>query len=129
MKQEMVAMPVYQERISPLLDVAQKFAIYEINDDEIKQKITVDINVESEPLRIEKLKELGVTVVIGGAVSGFVSSVIAEKGIHLISWINGPADEVINHYLNHTLNMCSNVLPICAFRKRYRCGRKKIKPE
>ncbi len=106
MMHELVAVPVHQERISPLMDVAQKFAIFELEDGEIRQKMIVDIHVEMEPCRIEKLREIGVTLIICGAASGFVSKLIAERGIRLISWASGPVDEVIERYLNNDIISC-----------------------
>jgi predicted Fe-Mo cluster-binding NifX family protein len=103
MKHEMVALPVYKERISPLLDVAKKFAVYEIEDGEIRQKITLDIHSDEEPERVDRLRDIGVSVIIGGAVSGFMSGIIREKGIRLISWTNGPVDEIIESYLEGML--------------------------
>ncbi|MBN2401821.1 MAG: hypothetical protein JXN64_05430 [Spirochaetes bacterium] len=127
MKHEMVAVPVYQERVSPLLDVAKKFAVYEILEGEIKQKIIADIHPEDETQRIDKLKEIGVSVIIGGAVSSFVSELIREKGLRLISWISGPADNVIDQYLKGGLKSLRNGGPGgCGRKKRQRGCRSDI---
>lgn len=99
----MLAIPVYQERISPLLDVSKKYAIFEIVDDEVKQKLLIEVHAESEPLRIDKLKELGVSVIICGAVSDFVTRLVLAKGIRLISWVSGPVDEIIERYTGDAL--------------------------
>jgi predicted Fe-Mo cluster-binding NifX family protein len=120
MKHEMVAVPVYQERVSPLLDVAKKFAIYEIEDDEIKQKIIADIHPEDETQRIDKLKEIGVSVIIGGAVSSFVSELIREKGIRLISWISGSVDNVIDLYIKGEVKSFPDKVSGCGRRIRQR---------
>ena len=120
MKHEIVAMSIYQERISPLLDVAKKFAIYEIEEGEVKQKMTIDIHTDYELQRIEKLKEIGVSVIIGGAVSGFVSEMIREKGIHLISWITGPVDDTIELYIKNELEASREKTPGCKRRRRMR---------
>jgi predicted Fe-Mo cluster-binding NifX family protein len=125
MKSQMIAIPVFQERISPLLDVAKKFALYEVADGEIKQKLIIDIHAECEPARIEKLKELGVSVIIGGAVSGFVAGLIYEKGINLIPWINGAVDDVMRLYLKDELHASLSENPACMKgRRRGRCGQK-----
>ena len=108
MKREMVALPVHQERISPLMDVAKRFAIYELEDGEIRQKLLIDIHADAEPYRVEKLKEIGVNCIICGAASGFVCNLIAERGIRLIPWAQGPVDEVIARYLNN------EIIPCCA---------------
>jgi predicted Fe-Mo cluster-binding NifX family protein len=118
MKHEMIALPVYQERISPLLDVAKKYVLYEIHEGEIKQKINIHIHADNEPLRIEKLKELGVSLIIGGAVSCFVSDIIHGKGIRLISWINGPVDNIVESYIKGDLNQHRIENQKCRRRKR-----------
>jgi predicted Fe-Mo cluster-binding NifX family protein len=120
MKHEMVAVPVYQERVSPLLDVAKKFAMYEIEDGEIKQKIIADIHPEDETQRIDKLKEIGVSVIIGGAVSSFVSELIRGKGIRLISWISGSVDNVIDLYIKGEVKSFPDKVSGCGRRIRQR---------
>jgi predicted Fe-Mo cluster-binding NifX family protein len=120
MKHEMVALPVYKDRISPLLDVAKKFVVYEIDEGEIRQKITINIHTDDEPVRIEKLKDIGVSVIISGAVSDFMSGIIREKGINLISWTNGPVDDIIESYLKGMLKPFNNNSVIGCKRRRCR---------
>ena len=103
MNNELIALPVFEERISPLLDVSEKFVIYEINDKKITQKAIVNINATSERVRIEKLRDIGVSLIISGAVSRYLSYIITECGLKHIAWASGPVDEVINLYLNNTL--------------------------
>ncbi len=120
MKREMVAVPVHQERISPLMDVAKKFAIFELEDGEIRQKLLIDIHADVEPYRVEKLKEIGVTLIICGAASGFISNLIVERGIRLISWASGPVDEVIERYINNEIISCCAGAPGLGRRRRRR---------
>lgn len=123
MKSETVAVPVYQERISPLLDVAKKFAIFEIKDGEIRQKSVVDINAMCEPFMVDKLKDLCVSVIIGDAVSGFVSRIISEKGMRLIPWVNGAVDDVIELYIKDALvSSYPDATPCGRERRRGRCS-------
>ena len=103
MKSELIAIPVFEERISPLLDVAERFVIYEVNEKHITQKIIINLNAVTERFRIQKLKELGVSVIISGAVSRYLSYIIDESGIRHIPWINGRIDDVIISYLENTL--------------------------
>jgi predicted Fe-Mo cluster-binding NifX family protein len=103
---EFIAVPSFQERVSPLLDVSDRYAIFETENGEIKQKVTITVPSESGPQRIEKLKDIGVNTIICGAVSGYVAHIVDEKGIRLFPMIYGPIDEVIEQYLNHSL--CSS---------------------
>jgi len=104
MKSELIAIPVFEERISPLLDVSERFVIFEVKDKRITQRIVININAETDRLRIQKLKELGVAVIISGAVSRFLSYIISETGMRHISWISGPVDEAIESFLKGTLD-------------------------
>jgi predicted Fe-Mo cluster-binding NifX family protein len=125
MKNEMVAIPVFQERVSPLLDVARKFAIYDLVEGEIRQKLIVDVHAGNEALRVDKLKEMGVSVIIGGAVSGFVGHLICERGMRLIPWVCGPVDEIIDRYMRDVLEPPGGEKPGCGRGKRRgRCAGK-----
>jgi predicted Fe-Mo cluster-binding NifX family protein len=122
MNNELIAVPVYQNRISPLLDVSDKYVIFETENGEVKQKINISLNVEGEPQRVEKLKEIGVNTIICGAVSGCVARIVYEKGIRLISMIYGPIEEIINQYLSNSLATNCPENTGCAYKKRKRRG-------
>ncbi|MFH0975170.1 MAG: NifB/NifX family molybdenum-iron cluster-binding protein [Spirochaetota bacterium] len=126
MKHEMTAVSVYKERVSPLLDVAKKFAIYEIREGKIKQKIVAEIHTDDESQRIDKLKEIGVSVIIGGAVSCFMSEIIHEKGLKLFSWVSGPVDNIIDLYLKNRLYSIIPDMRKCSRVKRRRQCRHEI---
>ena len=103
MKSKLIAIPVFEERISPLLDVSSRFVLYEINKGAVTQRIVINIDADSDRSRIQKLKEIGVGVIISGAVSRYLSYIITETGIRHIPWNSGPVDEVIKSFLNNTL--------------------------
>lgn len=103
MNTELIALPVFQERISPLMDVSDRYAIFEASEGTVRHKIDISLNAESELQRVEKLKEIGVNTIICGAVSGCIARVIDEKGIRLISMVYGPVEEIITHYLAGSL--------------------------
>ncbi len=120
MKNELIAFPVFQDRVSPLMDVSNRYIIYETEDGKIKQRIDISLNADGECQRVEKLKEIGVNTIICGAVSGYVAHIVDEKGMRLLSMIYGPIDEIIEHYLKNSLGTyCSGA---CNGRKRQRRG-------
>lgn len=130
MKSELIAVPVFQNRISPLMDVSNRYMIYETEDGEIKQKIDISLNAEGEPQRVEKLKDIGVNTIICGAVSGYVAHIVGEKGMRLLPMIYGPIDEVIDRYLDNSLASYCPKPEGCEHRKgtgRAGCSRRAIK--
>jgi predicted Fe-Mo cluster-binding NifX family protein len=92
MKSELIALPVFQNRVSPLMDVSSRYVIYETEDGQIKQRMDISLNTGSESSRVEKLREIGVNTIICGAVSGYVSHIINEKGMRLLPMIYGPVE-------------------------------------
>ena len=130
MKSELLAVPVFQNRISPLMDVSNRYMIYETEDGEIKQKIDISLNTEGQPQRVEKLKDIGVNTIICGAVSGYMAHIVGEKGMRLLPMIYGPIDEVIDRYLENSLaSYCPKPVG-CVHRKGKRrsgCSRKAVR--
>jgi len=121
MNNELIAIPVFQERISPLLDEARRFALFEISDGIITQKILLNVDLETDAMRICKLKDMGVTTLISGAVSGYLSRYIVEKGVRHFPWVNGTIDEVIEAYLSGGLAECFAGKRRCEGGRRKRC--------
>lgn len=121
MNNELIAIPVFQERISPLLDEARRFALFEISDGIITQKILLNVDLETDAMRICKLKDMGVTTLISGAVSGYLSRYIVEKGVRHFPWVNGTIDEVIEAYLAGGLAECFAGKRRCEGGRRKRC--------
>lgn len=105
------------------MDVASKYAIYETIDGVVNQRSDIAIAATGELQRVEKLKELGVTTIICGAVSGCVARMIAEKGIRLLPMIYGSIDEIVELYLSDTLLPYDQAQSGHACRSRQRRGR------
>ncbi|HPF05083.1 MAG TPA: NifB/NifX family molybdenum-iron cluster-binding protein [Spirochaetota bacterium] len=121
MNNELIAIPVFQEHISPLLDEARRFALYEVCNSEIIQKIVINVDLETDAMRISKLKDMGVTTLISGAVSGYLSRFIVEKGLRHFPWVSGTVEEVIQQYLQGELIECFAGFRRCDGGRRKRC--------
>ena len=104
MNSELIAIPVFEERISPLLDVSERFVLFEVSDGLVTQRIVINVTADSDRMRIQKLKEIGVAVIISGAVSRYLANIISDMGLIHVPWISGPVDEVIKLFLNDKLN-------------------------
>ncbi|HOK02008.1 MAG: hypothetical protein BWY23_00291 [Spirochaetes bacterium ADurb.Bin218] len=126
MNNELVAIPIFQDRISPLLDEAKRFIIFEISENSITQSITINLDLESCSLRIARLKEMGVTVLISGAVSRFISEMIIDSGIKHYPWNSGAIEEIIDLYIKNKLHPCRASINKCSMQTKGRnCCREK----
>ena len=129
MKNEIIALPVFQDRLSPLLDESRKFVIITLDQGNCIERTTVEINEQSPYIRIERLKEMGVNVILCGAVSDRLAIFILDRYLQLFSWLSGSIEEIVQQYVNNELPVhCTrygdSTLPQRC--RRYRHGWKSI---
>jgi predicted Fe-Mo cluster-binding NifX family protein len=123
MKNVIIALPVFQERLSPLLDEARRFVVLTLNENAISERTVIDIDEQSAFIRIERLKEMGVTVLLCGAVSDVLARFILDREIKLYSWLNGTVEEVVAQYISGTLpHICMRYVTKGQTCRRHRRG-------
>ena len=120
-----IAVPVFERRIAPRLDTAERILFATVEDSNIVNEEEVRI-VGVHPLNMASwFKSEEINVVICCGIDSICKNSFSQCGIHLISWIAGDAREAIKAYLNDTLD--SMVIPTETFnggpcRRRFRCG-------
>ena len=108
-----VALPIWNNRISPVMDSAGRLTVVEVEDGlEISR---TGLDLEDGPLskRARRLTEMGLDVLICGAVSRPLAEAITSKGVKIIPWMAGEEDEIINAYLTGRLEEASFRMPGC----------------
>jgi len=120
-----VAVAAWEGRVSPVFDTAQQVALFEIVGQEVEACGEAPLSDEEPTSRIQRLKDLGVGTLICGAVSQPVAATIQMTGIHLISFVAGPVDDVLKAYIEGTLTAPAFQMPgCCVARRRFRRGRR-----
>ena len=118
-----VAVPIWENKISPVLDTAEKIRIYEIEDGVMvpKEELIMKSHVDDIALFIADRAN----VIICGAVSGNLDARLKDLGVKVHSWIMGEIDYILNCYVNGNINRKEHSMPGCR-RNRYKCcaGRK-----
>ncbi|MBN1960104.1 MAG: NifB/NifX family molybdenum-iron cluster-binding protein [Deltaproteobacteria bacterium] len=114
-----VAVSIWDGRISPVFDVCRKVAIYDIENQNIIAHTNVSIVPNNTYLKIQKLIALGVDTIICGAISEALYQQLYDHGIIIYGFIAGDINQVINAFLNNTLNTPSLSMPGCC-QNRYR---------
>jgi len=118
MIKDRLAIPVHNDRISPLFDVARRFVIV---DTEVPgNKFYLITSVRSDISIIEKLKESEISLVICSAISRKFALMLDFMGIELMPGVAGFADEIIEAYLSNRLYIDQYAMPGCSWRKRFR---------
>ena len=121
-----VAVPIWAGRVSPVLDVARRLVVAELEaGNEISRK--------EEPLaetdifrRAQRIRELGVDMLICGAVSRPLEDMLRANGVQVIPWICGPVDDVLELFISGQPLSPNYLMPGCrgrGWRLRGRHGR------
>ena len=108
-----VALTIWEKRISPLFDCAGMLLVVEIADRTESHRYFVPFHYESAFSRAANLSDLGIEVLICGAVSDLFANTIESYGIKIIPFIAGPVDEVIDAYLTDGLSDSRFRMPGC----------------
>ena len=108
-----VALSVWGKRISPVLDSTRMLLIADIRNHRVNGKDFEPFDFESPFSRDAKLDDLGVRVLICGAVSNFFANLIETYGIQIISFITGTVDEVLDAYVGGTFSITKFRMPGC----------------
>lgn len=124
-----VAIPVWNHRVSPVFDTAQKLLIFQDTKEEqlnLSECMLAGLDFYS---RIELMEEQGIEILICGAISGPLEHEIWLKGIKVISYICGDVEEVYRAFRNKQLAQERFIMPGCRgrsrYQHRYKCQRRK----
>ena len=110
-----VAIPIFQNRVSPVLDSCRHMLIIDIRQNAEMDRETVYLDEMSLTERCGIFAKLDVTVVICGGVSEGFANMLLGADIHLLNGIAGEIDDVITAFLEERLDNPQFYMP--GFRK------------
>lgn len=118
-----IALPTFNGRISPVFDTARKLVLVEVDGANELSRGEHAIQSKSFARRAEHINELGVEILLCGAISRPLAMMIAAQGIEVVPFISGEVDEVLGAYLQGRLADPKYFMPgCCAMRHRFRGG-------
>ena len=123
-----IALPVWNDRISPVFDTAQRFMVVEIEGNEEISRDSLFVPGIHFYDKARKLRDAGVDVLICGAISNHAMSVVCANGMRVIPWVSGNADEVLNSFRRGALMDGRFAMPGCRRRMGRRMGRRWMHP-
>ncbi len=98
-----LAVAVWGCEVSPVFDFAHRILVVQCDSDQVQARYRYDIPDESMAARAERLRELGVNVLVCGAISNPLAKMVSGLGITLIPWKCGLIEEVLVAYFSGTL--------------------------
>ena len=118
-----IAIPVWNGRISPLMDTAGQLMIVTLEENSQITKTAVTIPQQNISGMINFLHELNINVLICGAISHQLEQHLASSDMEIYPWVGGDVDEIINAYFNGIISNHNFMLPGCGRSRRWGRGR------
>ncbi len=94
----------WQGRVSPVFDVADRLLLLDVQDGREVHRESLRLNSRDSFDRAKELVELGVDVLLCGAVSLTLEKAVIGAGIRVIGFLGGELENVITGFLNGSLN-------------------------
>lgn len=115
-----LAIPVRNDRVSPVFDTAGRVLILDLTNNIEQARHTVEVTQTSSPSkRAKRLAELGVNVLVCGAISRPLAGFLSAAGIIIIPWVSGALEEVLRAYLRDRLSDPCWRMPGCGGQHRH----------
>ena len=115
-----LAIPVWNDRVSPVFDTASRVLLLDLADGIEQARQLVEVaQARFSTERAKRLAELGVNVLVCGAISRPLASYLSAAGIILIPWVSGALEEVLRAYLTDRLSDPCWRMPGCGGRHRH----------
>ena len=114
----LIALPNCQGRVSPVFDVAARLVLVRLKGmAELERREVVLFEKQPEGI-VRSLDELGIKVLICGAISQGLQLALEQAGVRVVPGICGELDPVIGAYRKGTLTQPEFVMPGCHGRPR-----------
>jgi predicted Fe-Mo cluster-binding NifX family protein len=106
-----IAIPVWNGCVSSAFDFSHSLLLVEFEDGREVKRSEVSSSAQSIPEKANQLKSLGVEVLICGAISRSLASLVSTSGIKVLPYVVGQVDEILEAYLTDRLVQPQFTLP------------------
>jgi predicted Fe-Mo cluster-binding NifX family protein len=119
------AFTVWNDRISPLFDVSGEIHLVESEAGRIKAQSRVCLDDPMPALKVRRLADMDVGMLVCGAISRMAQDMVTAYGIELVAFINGDLDTVMDAWQHDKLRADVLRMPGCKspFRRGYLSGK------
>ena len=118
-----IALPVWEDKVSPVFDTALKLLVVEVRDKREESRFVYHIDESDLSQKCHRIKKLGPDILICGAVSHVFLQMLLASGLDVIQEISGPAEDVLKAYLQGNIFQPRFLMPGCR-RGLNRCRRR-----
>ena len=108
-----IAIPIYGDNVSNVFDFAHRLLLVEIENGKAVEQSEIELKDESLLQRAGQLKDLGIDVLICGAISQALANMVTASGIQLLPYVTGSVNDVLEAYLSGQLVQPQFSMPGC----------------
>lgn len=119
-----LAIPIHNGNVSSVFDFAHKLLLVNIEDEKETNRSEIEFKSQSLPQRAGQLKNLGVEVLVCGAISRDLANMVEAFEIKLLPYVTGSIDEVLQACLTGQWVQPRFTMPGCWYGNRRGFGRK-----
>src|SRR4030042_3900748 len=94
-----IAIPVWDGCVSSAFDFSHTLLLVELENGGEARRSEISSPAQSVPEKANELKTLGVEVLICGAISRSLASLVSASGIKVLPYVVGQTDEILEAYL------------------------------
>ncbi|MFH1143999.1 MAG: NifB/NifX family molybdenum-iron cluster-binding protein [Candidatus Eisenbacteria bacterium] len=113
-----VAFAAWDDRIAPVFDVARSVHVIQIDRGRIVSESRELLAGEIPAHRVSRLVEMGVAILVCGAISRSMQATVSAYGIQVVPFVAGPLMDVVGAWLSGKLEQGPYSMPGCG---RVRC--------
>ena len=106
-----IAIPVWNGRVSPVFDAARWAMVIEIEGNVECHRHEIFLSEGPPSQRAKKLVDMGVDMLICGAISRSCEDLVKTSKITVMPWISGKVDEVLSAYIIGELKNSKFTMP------------------
>lgn len=120
-----IGIPVWNGSVSSVFDFAHQLAVVDVGGQQAVRRSQIGLREQPMQRRVEELLSLGIDVLICGAISQSLASMLAASNIKVIPFVSGSLDSVLDAYFTGRLSEPQFLQPGCRpgarnrFRHRY----------
>ena len=108
-----IAVPIWNDKVSPVLDAATRLLIVDVEDKKETSRFEVHLNERDLLRRCFRIRDMEVDILICGAVSQPLLSMLTASDIDIIPEIAGQTEDILTAYLKGGLFQPRFLMPGC----------------
>ena len=128
------AIPTWEDRISPVFDVARDILVVGVEDGTEVGRREAVIEETALAARAKRVVDLGANALICGAISQPLEQMLVSGGVSVVPHCCGPVEDVLRAFMSGELAKKTFLMPGCRgqcrrFRHRRRGGRERFRTQ